>query len=256
MSETALDQAYSAMMGEPDDEILRSSYYSVLAASEVFVLLEEEAVSSIVPKLIEMEGVRYALVFDTEARLSEFAQTQSPYAGMSGRALVESLTGARLGLAINAGVAETANFIPPEALDWMQTRLGEDLSTGDEEIEELLSPDALEVPLLQALDARLAVFAGPDRSAYLVKAQYAKETANLMIFVGIPEAAKVAIAGALAEALRFLAPDMALDSVFVEQGDGIIAPAARVGLRFDMNKVMADGPEAPGSDPDKPPILH
>jgi len=206
MTKTQLDAAYQAMSASEDEAHL-AAYYGVLAASEVFVLLEDEAGETFKPQMLEMEGVRYVLAFDTDARMAEFCET---------------------------------------------------LSTGDAKIKEVLSPDLTDVELLKTIDARLAVFAGFSRSAYLVKAQYAEDTALLMIFVGIPDAARASVAGGLAEALRFVAPDLAFDTIFVEQDAPIVASAARVGLRFDMTpqEVETTEPAAPGSNPDKPPILH
>ena len=256
MTKTQLDAAYQAMSASEDEAHL-AAYYGVLAASEVFVLLEDEAGETFKPQMLEMEGVRYVLAFDTDARMAEFCETPQPYIAMSGRGLVETLEGARLGVAVNPGFP-TAMFVPPEATDWMRERTSEDISTGDAKIKEVLSPDLTDVELLKTIDARLAVFAGFSRSAYLVKAQYAEDTALLMIFVGIPDAARASVAGGLAEALRFVAPDLAFDTIFVEQDAPIVASAARVGLRFDMTpqEVETTEPAAPGSNPDKPPILH
>lgn len=254
---TQLDLAFDAMMEASDDEGQRSAYYGVLAASEVFVLLEAEPEEKFEPQLLEMEGVRYVLAFDSDQRMAEFCDAPQPYLSMSGRKLVEALAGARLGLAVNPGFS-SAMFVPPPAVDWMRERTSDDVLEGEAKIEEVFSPEITDVALLKAIDARLAVFAGFGRSAYLVKAQYAGEMAHLMVFVGIPEAAKASVAGGLAEAVRFVAPDLALDTVFVDKTAEIIAPSARVGLRFDMTpeEVEVKSPAAPGSDPEKPPILH
>jgi len=195
MTKTQLDAAYQAMSASEDEAHL-AAYYGVLAASEVFVLLEDEAGETFKPQMLEMEGVRYVLAFDTDARMAEFCETPQPYIAMSGRGLVETLEGARLGVAVNPGFP-TAMFVPPEATDWMRERTSEDISTAS-------------------------------------------------------------VAGGLAEALRFVAPDLAFDTIFVEQDAPIVASAARVGLRFDMTpqEVETTEPAAPGSNPDKPPILH
>ncbi len=258
MTQTQLDAAYGAMMADPDNDSLRSAYYGVLAATEVFVLLEREATQRIEPQLLEMDGIRYALIFDTDARLASFCDAPTPYGAMSGRALVEAIGGARLGLAVNPGVAEASIFVPPEAVEWMRARVGADIEEGGQRIVALNAPMVESVELLKAIDGRLAVFAGEGRSAYLVEAQYEADTAHLMVLVGVPEAARASIAGGLAEALRFLVPDMAFDTMFVDAGAEIVAAASRVGLRFDMapEKAVPTAPQAPGSDPDKPPILH
>ncbi len=257
MVETQLDVAHGAMAEAPSDEDLLARYYGVLAASELFVLLESEPGETFAPQMLEMDGTRYVLAFDTDGRMAEFCDAPQPYVAMSGRSLVEALSGARLGIAVNPGF-EQAMFVPFEAGDWILERTNAELSEGEANIKEVQSPEVSDVELLKAIDARLAVFAGFGRSAYLVKARYAHETAHLMIFVGIPDAARAAVAGALAEAMRFVAPDMALDTVFVERDSEIVTSAAKVGLRFDMTpeEVEKKGVSAPGSDPDKPPLLH
>lgn len=257
MGETQLDIAHGAMAEAPGDEDLVAHYYGALAASELFVLLESEPGETFAPQLLEMDGTRYVLTFDTAARMAEFCDAPQPYVAMSGRALVEALSGARLGVAVNPGF-ETAMFVPFEAGDWILERTSAELSEGEAKIEEVHAPEMSDVALLKAIDARLAVFAGFGRSAYLVKARYTEEAAHLMIFVGIPDAARASVAGGLAEAMRFVAPDVALDTVFVERDAEIVTSAAKVGLRFDMTpeEVEAKGVSAPGSDPDKPPLLH
>jgi len=257
VTETALDSAYASMMAAPDQEEFRSRYYGLLAATELFVLLEREPGAKFEPLMIEMEGTRFVLAFDLDARMGAFCDGPTPYVAMSGRALVEALAGARMGIAVNPGL-EAAMFVPVEAVDWMRTRTGEDLSQAEAKIDEISAPEVTDVEALKAIDARLAVFTGASRSAYLVKARYGAETAHLMIFVGVPEAARSSVAGSLAEVVRFIAPDLALDTIFVDAGAGIVEAAARVGLRFDMSsdETAAKAPKAPGSDPDKPPILH
>lgn len=257
MTETALDKAHDAMMAAPDDAGMASKYYGLLASVELFVLLEDEPGDRFEPQMIEMDGARFVLAFDTDARMGAFCEEPTPYIAMSGRALVEALVGARLGIAVNPGM-ERAMFVPMAAVDWMQTRTSEDLSQTQAKIDEISTPDVADVDVLKAIDARLAVFAGAGRSAYLVKARYGSETAHLMIFAGLPEGAKASVAGSLAEVVRFVAPDLALDTIFVEEGAGIIAAASRLGLRFDMSARPRERGEvkAPGSDPDKPPLLQ
>ena len=257
MTETALDQAFAAMEGSPEDEGARSRYYGLLATTELFVLLEEEPGQRFEPQLVEMDGTRFVLAFDTDARMGAFCDGPTPYLAMSGRALVETLEGARLGIAVNPGF-EAGMFVPPEAVDWMRARTAEALEQADAKIDEILPPDLSDVEVLKAIDARLSTSPGPGRSAYLVKARYGAESAHLMIFVGFPEAARASITGSLAEVVRFVAPDLALDTIFVEQDAAVVQAAARVGLRFDMSAPEVEKPKvaAPGSDPDKPPILH
>ena len=255
-AKTPLDQAFDAMTATPESETARANYYSVLAASEVFVLLEKEPGDSFEPTLIDLEGARYVLVFDTSEKLAVFCDEPSPYIAMSGRQLLQTVNGARLGLAVNPGL-ERAMMVPLEAVDWINNRVAADISEDTSKIRELSAPEISDADILRAIDARLAVYSGPGRSAYLVKANYEEETAHLVILVGMAPEARASVAGGLAEALRFLVPDMAFDTMFVESDAQIAKVAGRVGLRFDMDAPeRSGGPTAPGSDPEKPPILH
>ena len=253
---TPLDEAFAAMKAGGEDDMLRSGYFGVLAASEVFVLLDEEAGTSFSPTLVEMEGARYVLCFDTVERLAAFSDGPQDYVSMSGRALVAQLQEARLGLAVNAGF-ETAMFLGTDAVDWIAGRTSGDIEEAEARIEELLPPDLADAKALGAIDARLSVFAGPGRRGYLVKAHTGEGHSHLMVLVGIPVEARGGVAGALAEALRFVAPDLACDTIFAEPQEPIVKAASQVALRFDMEPGPgSEGPAAPGMDPDKPPRLH
>ncbi len=253
---TPLDTAFDAMEAAPNDESVRANYYSVLAASELFVLLEHDPGESFEPQLVELEGARFALVFDSADKLAEFCDEPSPYIAMSGRELLRTVTGARLGLAVNPGLLSSM-FVPVEAVEWSANRASAAVSEGDAKIREISAPEIADAEMLRAIDARLAVYSGNGRCAYLVKATYDTESAHLMILAGMPPEARAGVAGGLAEALRFLLPDIAFDTMFVEEGAQILTPASRVGLKFDMDAPdRIQGPGAPGTDPDKPPILH
>ncbi len=252
---TPLDQAFEGMSIAPDAPAARSNYYGVLSASEVFVILEKEPGESFEPKLIEMDGTRFVLAFDLEARMAAFCDKPEPYIALSGRQLIERLDGARLGLAVNAGF-DSSMFLPVEVVAWIARRLGGDVAGSEAAITALNPPNLADVEVLKAIDARLATFAGPDRLAYLAEAEYADDVAHLMILTGIPEEMRTALTGAISEGLRFAAPDLKCDMLFADAGAEILETAARVGLRFDMSLPEPSGPSAPGMNPDKPPRLQ
>jgi len=80
----------------------------------------------------------------------------------------------------------------------------------------------------------------------------------LLGIADVPQQARAACAGAVAEALRLAQINIPLDSVFVGSGEPLHAALEKVGLRFDIPKVTPPARTAmpPGSDPDKPPILN
>lgn len=258
MTETILDGHFNDMAADPDSETKRASYYGCLASTELFVALEREAGAGFEPKLVELDGTQYAMVFDLQERMAMFFDAETSFVAMSGRALATSLAGQNIGLGLNLGVTETANLIGVEALDWLRERIEGEVRAGSSKVRKIEAPVFDNVELLRAIDARLAVFAGAGRRAYLVRATLDREKTHLMVLVGIPEHLRSPIAGGLAEALRFLAPDLALDTVFLDADETLADAASRVGLVFDMTPDVqpAKTIAAPGSDPSKPPKLH
>ncbi|MEO1001423.1 MAG: SseB family protein, partial [Pseudomonadota bacterium] len=97
--------------------------------------------------------------------------------------------------------------------------------------------------------------------AYLAAMRYADgRNAHMLAVIGAPGGAERAIAGAVAEAVRFGGEDVpALDVAFLAPGDAMVARLQAVGLRIDLPEPpdpAPAAPAAPGSDPDKPPILR
>lgn len=261
MTETQLDQALAAMETAPEDEAARLRFYDRLATSELFLLLDAEPEGdTISPEVFDLADARFVLVFDREERLSDFAARPVPYVAMSGRALAGMLAGQGIGLALNAGTgAET--LLPPEALGWLADTLSHAPQAAEMRIERLHPPRGLPDILLTALDAKLATATGLAQSAWLVGATYAGGGAGHVLgIVGALPEAEPALAGAVQEALVFSGLEAgALDVTFLRASDPLAAELARHGLRFDLpqpaEKVETARP-APGSDPDKPPILR
>ena len=262
-TKTVLDTAHAAMMSNPDDVYLRMSFYAVLADIEVFLLLEAEPkASSIEPQMIDVEGARYVLGFDSAERLAAFSGGAAPYAALSGRIMAQMLASEEAGLALNLEVAPSSIMLPAEALVWMR----DTLQAAPEEAEPapkrkgglaaLRSPDIPEV-LLHALDAKLSRAAGLAKVAYLVS----KDEGGLMLAIlGAKEPAQAPLAKAASEALVFSGlEDMTLDVAFFNDSEGLRAQFGRAGLRFDVPQpapVQSEQIAAPGSNPEKPPKLR
>ncbi|MEO0371463.1 MAG: SseB family protein, partial [Pseudomonadota bacterium] len=116
MAETPLDHAHEAMEAT-SDEATRMAFFQQLVGTELFMLLERETTGdNIEPKIFPVEGHSFVLVFDTEARLAEFAGPGSAYAALSGRAIAGLLAPEGLGLGINLGVAPSEMLLPPDAV--------------------------------------------------------------------------------------------------------------------------------------------
>ncbi|MBF9045974.1 SseB family protein [Rhodobacterales bacterium LSUCC0031] len=259
---TPLDQAHAAMADAPSDDAARLRFYDRLAGSELFLLLEAEAIGDrIRPQVFPVEAQDFVLVFDREERLTEFVGHQAPYAALSGRRLAEMLAGQAIGLGVNLGVAPSSILIEAASVDWLAATLAEAPEEVEEHPEEITAPLGLPDVLLHALDARLAAANGLARMAYLVGATYrGGRRGHLLAFVDPLPGAEPALARAAAAALTFSGVAAgSLDVGFFRAADPVSARLARVGLRFDLPaaaEVAASPPAAPGMDPDLPPRLR
>ena len=258
---TVLDAAHRAMEAAPEDAQARLRFYETLAASELFLLLEEEASGeTVTPRVFEVEGQGFVLVFDREERLADFAGGEAPYAALSGRAVVGMLAPEKLGMGVNLQVAPSSILLPPEAMNWMAETLAGDPAEVEAKAQAFHAPTGLPDSLLQALDMRLASAAGLADLAYLVGVTYDSGARGHML--GVVDAvpgAEGALARAVSDVLSFSGLEAAaLDVGFFQGSDPVAARLARVGLRFDLPKPEADThvPGAnPGMDPNRPPRL-
>lgn len=254
---TLLDKAHAAMMARPEEGELRLSFYALLADSEVFLLLERESEGeTIEPRLLELEGARYVLGFDSADRLTQFAGGAAPYAAVPGRIMAEMLAQEGAGLAFNLEIAPSSIMLPHEAMAWMVEALALEPQAEKPKasgIGALKSPDVPEV-LLHALDAKLARAAGLASTAYLCE----RENGGLMLAIlGASEPAQAALAKAASEALVFSGlEDVSLDVAFFNESESLRAQLRGMALRFDIPEPRARERITPGSDPSAPPKLR
>lgn len=261
MSEpTQLDHAHAAMQADLNDDTARLRFYERLADREMFLLLSSEPKGEdIEPELFELETDKYVLVFDREDRLAEFVGVPAPYAALPGRVIAGMLSGQGIGLGVNLGVAPSSILIPADAMDWLAQTLSSTPAEVEARITEILPPSAPEV-LLTALSEKLGSAGGLAQYACLVGVGHAdRRRGHLLAFINPAEGAERALAGAANEALTFSGIDVGeLDVGFFAETDEIAQKATAIGLRFDLPAPKAAerlAPVAPGSDPEKPPIL-
>ncbi|WP_293574568.1 SseB family protein [Phaeobacter sp.] len=256
---TALDISHAEMSAAPQDDAARLRFYERLADCELFLMLAKEAEGdSIAPALFDTPEGTFALVFDREDRLAEFAGGIVPYAGLSGRLVAQMLAGQGIGLGVNLDVAPSAILIPADALSWLQGTLDHAPDEVDAEIEQVSAPQGLPERLITSLDTKLATAGGLATSAYLVGLSYkGGGQGHLLGFIDARPGAESALAKAVGEALTFSGIEAgALDVGFFAASDAMAAHLAKAGLRFDLPQQDApQAPTAPGRDPDKPPRL-
>jgi hypothetical protein len=257
---TLLDAAHAAVSASPEDETARLRFYERLADGEMFLLLEREAVGDVLdPKVFDLDSGPVVLVFDREERLAEFSGGIAPYAALPGRVVAQMLKGQGIGLGVNLGVAPSEMLLPPEAMDW----LAEALEGAPEEVEaapvEFLTP-AVPEAVVAGLDAKLARAGGLAAAAVLAGVVYdSGRRGHLLAVLDAVEGAEAALARALREALVFSGIEAGeLDVAFLRSDEAAAQAMARVGLRFDLPvpEVAEFSPQAPGTDPARPPRLR
>ena len=264
MTETLLDQAWAASEAAPDDDTLRLRFYARLVESEMVLLLEHEATGhDISPKVFDLEDGPIVLAFDTEARLTEFTGLPTPYAALSGRALVEMLAGQGLGqekglgLGLNLGVAPSSRLLPPEILDWLARTLAERPAELTSRLAALHPPKGLPDALLMALDQRLARMEGLAQMAYLVGTEdEGGRRGHLLAIIDAAPGSEGALARAVQSTLAFSGVEAGmLDVTFLAADDLRAAEFARLGLRFDLPRPQHNSVTST-PDPNTPPRLR
>lgn len=259
---TPLDRAHSAMETSPDDDAARLRFYERLGDGELFMLLEAEAMGDVIkPRIFPVGEGQFALVFDREARLAEFAGGIAPYAAMSGRSVAQMLRGQGIGLGLNLGVAPSEILIPAPAVDWLHATLDHAPKEVEARPEEIFAPAGLPEALITALDEKLALAAGLARMAYLAGIRYeGGRSSHILGFVEVLPGAEDVLAQLSGEALTFSGVEAGeMDVAFFAASDPMCARLARVALRFDLpepQRVQQAEVTAPGMDPNRPPILR
>lgn len=252
---TPLDALHAAMVADPDNETPRRAYFARLLASDLVLALDGPAADTAAPRLLEVEGHRVALAFDSEARFAEIGGAPD-YLAMTGRELAAILAGAGLGLGLNLASDGAALHLAPDDVNWLAQQ-GGDAREEAAKITSVGPPVSAPQDLLSTLDARLATLTGLAEAAFLVTIEREDGASSLvLICAGTPPPLRAQVAGNIAEALRVGGFELGLDVAFADPGDPLLPPAHRHGLRFDVPRPEAAAPSAPGSNPDKPPRLH
>lgn len=260
---TPLDTAHAAMEAAPADDAARLRFYERLADCELFLLLTEEAQGdNISPEVFDLGDASFVLVFDRDDRLAQFVGKPAPYAAMSGRVIAGLLAEQGIGMGVNLEVAPSSILIPPEAVTWLASTLGNAPSEAEARIEAVSPPRGLPDLLLTSLDAKLASASGLADAAYLLGVTYeGGSKGHMLAFVDATPGAQPALAKAVAEALTFSGIEAgALDVAFFRASEPMAARLAQHGLRFDLPQPAESVQEvlrmAPGSDPARPPKLR
>ncbi len=257
---TPLDKALAATTAAPEDDGARLRFHERFADAELFLLLTREALGDrIDPRIFDTGEGRFVAAFDREDRLAAFAGGIAPFAALPGRTLASLVVAEGLGVALNLGVTGGETLVAPDTLAWLVDTLAARPQEAEARPRDIAPPAGLPESLLTGIDAKLAAMPGRARHAYLAAVTYDTGVAShLLAFVDAASGAEGALATAIGEALAFSGLEAAtLDVAFFAAHDPIAARLARVALRFDLPAPAAPPQSAaPGSDPDRPPILR
>lgn len=259
---TQIDTAHAAMEAAPEDAGTRMGFYRRVADAELFALLTEEAGDATIrPQIFDVSDGRFALAFDSEDRLAEFAGEAVPYAALPGRVLAGLLVGEGIGLGLNLDVAPSAILLPPDALRWLVEAVAEAPDRIEATLVSVDAPDGFPPDLARDLSETLGRCAGLAACARLARASYRDGSeGHLLALVDTRPGAEESLARAVGEALRLSGHDrVRLDVTFVASESPLDTRLAGVSGTLDMTPpepARPTEPKAPGSDPSKPPILR
>lgn len=254
--QTPLDLAHAAHEADPENPALRLRFHERILDSELIVPLAAPPDGDRVePRLFPLSDGPVVLAFDRDDRMAEFLGTPSDFAALTGRRLVALLAGQGTGLALNLG-APSAALLPPEAVDWLARIASERVPEAEASASDIGPPGIVPRPLLDALGPKLAAMADRVSRAHLVSARLGDGAPGLLLaLIGVPEAARRAVAAAVAEAVRFSGLDeAALDVAFPADGSPFAVAAARMGLTLELPEPPAPEP-APARE-NRPPRLR
>lgn len=259
---TPLDAAHEAMEFADAADAARLRFYATLADTELCVLLEREVEgATLSPQVFPLGEGPVVLAFDSEDRLAAFAEGPAPYAALPGRVLAGLLAGQGLGLGLNLGVAPSSMLLPPDAVAWLAGMVEAAPEEVDGRPDEIGPPDGLPEAVRAALLATLARARGIAAAAWLASVRYGDGREGfLLAFTGAEPGSEEALAHAAGGAVGFSdAAPLSLDVTFLAVDDPAVARLARVAERIDLSPPApepAPVQRAPGSDPDRPPILR
>ncbi len=265
---TALDDAHLAMTAPGDDaaDAARLRYFAALADAELVVMLDDlaEGADDVTPRIFDLEEGPVVLAYDGEDRLSAAAGGPAAYAALPGRAVARQLAGRGIGLGINLGSGAGEFLLDPAAVDWLARVLDHAPVAAEARPESFSAPKGLPEILLTALDRKLARASGLARAVLIAGVRYGDgRQGHMLAFLDALPAAEGALARAAAEALTFSGIDAGeIDVTFLAGTDQATLAMARVALRIDLpepdsaERGHGSAPRAPGSDPDRPPILR
>jgi SseB protein N-terminal domain len=113
---TPLDQALEAAK---TSQCKRNAFYGLLVNTTLYIPTHESSSEdSFNPVLAEVDGVTYLMVFDSEEKLSAWAQKPMTYTTLAGH-IVAEITQGNIHWALNMG-SEHFKILVPDEVQWLK----------------------------------------------------------------------------------------------------------------------------------------
>jgi hypothetical protein len=259
---TPLDTAHAAMMQDETDDAARLSFYSKLADTELFLLLDgDDGDDQVTPRLFDLEEGAVVLAFDLEERLTAFVGGMVPYAALPARVIAAQLSGQGVGIGLNIGDAPSSILLPPEVMEWLTATLGVQPKMVAAVAQGFAFPWGIPAEVTQRLMEKLCANAGFADAVLLSEVVYeGGRRGHMLAILGAEPGAEAALSGAVSEAIIFSGLDMAeIDVVFLDEGDPRAKTMGGAALRLDLPKAIPETKmvvNGPGTNLQKPPRLR
>ena len=230
----------------------RLRFFEHFASAEIFVPLDGEDTATITPQTYETSDGDLAVGFTTEGALADFTGGGA-YASLPGRVLASLLSDQDAGLVLDPDTAP--QLLTTQDLRWLTETLNQrpkshELSTGL-----IHSAESVPKDLPSLLQKRLV----PDLMEAVAIAAIDTGTGKqpIVAVIGAPDDTQSQLMQSLQEALIFSDAGDNWAIAFVAAGSLKASQFLQAGVVLKPKAPPTRAqPVAPGSDPDKPPILR
>jgi hypothetical protein len=220
---TPLDKAYVMAMQTMQEDV----FYNAFLSSTIFVATADSAISetikragsneTIMPIVIESNGEKYVMLFDTKERLAAWAKREVGFAAVAGHDIVEMI-GADVHWALNVGTDHVKTFVPDE-IKWLKQNLmrakSEELPAGTTVL--IGAPAKIPSGLVDALKKTIASRNPEVKTAYLGQVFYVRdgEKPHLALVIDVTTKDKIAI-GAICQDLATSTKGLLGDGEYID----------------------------------------
>lgn len=198
---TPLDESYVTAMQTKQEAV----FYNAFLSSTIFIPTADSPTSestkragsneTISPIIIESNGKKYIMLFDTKERLAAWAKKEVGFAALPGHAVVEMM-GPEFHWALNVGTDYVKTFVPDE-IAWLKQNLtkaqAESVPAGTKVL--IGAPAKVPSGLVEALKKTISSRNPEVESAYLGQVFYVRdgERPHLALVIDVNTKDKVAI---------------------------------------------------------------